>query len=61
MKRIAFKGRRRQAGVAAVEFSLVAIIFFTLVFATLELARVEYLLKVTSNNPAFGMLGRYDA
>ena len=45
MKRIAFKGRRRQAGVAAVEFSLVAIIFFTLVFATLELARVEYLLN----------------
>jgi len=45
MKRTAFKGRRRQAGVAAVEFSLVAIIFFTLVFATLELARVEYLLN----------------
>jgi hypothetical protein len=29
----------------AVEFSLVAVIFFTLVFATLELARVEFLLN----------------
>lgn len=35
----------RQAGVAAVEFSLVAIIFLTLVFATLELARTEFLLN----------------
>lgn len=29
----------------AVEFSLIAILFFTVVFATLELARVEYLLN----------------
>jgi hypothetical protein len=34
-----------QTGVAAVEFSLVVIIFLTLVFATLELARVEYLVN----------------
>ncbi|MFN3788835.1 TadE/TadG family type IV pilus assembly protein [Massilia sp.] len=45
MKRIASKGRTRQAGSAAVEFALVAIVFFTLVFATLELARMEYLLN----------------
>lgn len=43
MKRAAFKGRTTQSGVAAVEFSLVALIFFTVVFATLELARVEFL------------------
>lgn len=45
MERVAFKGRIRQAGSAAVEFALVAIIFFTIVFATLELARVEFLLN----------------
>lgn len=45
MERTAFKGRTRQAGSVAVEFALVALIFFTVVFATLELARVEYLLN----------------
>ena len=45
MKRVRFNARTRQAGTVAVEFSLVAIIFFTVVFATLELARVEYLLN----------------
>jgi hypothetical protein len=45
MKRYAFRGQTRQAGTAAVEFALVAIIFFTIVFATLELARMEYLLN----------------
>lgn len=45
MKRVAFKGRTRQAGSVAVEFSLVAVLFFTVVFATLELARVEFLLN----------------
>ena len=45
MKQPAFKGRTRQAGSVAVEFSLVAIIFFTVVFATLELARMEFLLN----------------
>jgi hypothetical protein len=45
MERTAFKGRTRQAGSVAVEFSLVAVIFFTVVFATLELARVEYLMN----------------
>jgi len=43
MKRSAFKGRARQTGSVAIEFSLVAIIFFTVIFATLELARIEYL------------------
>jgi hypothetical protein len=45
MKRRAFKGRTRQAGTVAVEFALVAVIFFTIVFATLELARMEFLLN----------------
>jgi hypothetical protein len=45
MKRVAFKGRTRQAGSAAVEFSLVSILFFTVVFGTLELARMEFLLN----------------
>jgi hypothetical protein len=45
MKRVLFKVQTRQSGVAAVEFSLVAIIFFTCVFATLELARIEFLLN----------------
>jgi Flp pilus assembly protein TadG len=45
MKRVAFKGRMRQTGSVAVEFALVAIIFFTVVFATLELARMEFLLN----------------
>jgi hypothetical protein len=40
-----FMGRARQAGSVAVEFALIAIVFFTVVFATLELARVEYLLN----------------
>jgi hypothetical protein len=45
MKRLAIKGRARQAGSVAVEFALVAMIFFTVVFATLELARMEFLLN----------------
>jgi Flp pilus assembly protein TadG len=45
MRRTDFKTQSRQAGFVAVEFSLVAIIFFTAVFATLELARIEYLLN----------------
>ena len=45
MKRLAIEGRTRQAGSVAVEFALVAIIFFTVVFATLELARMEFLLN----------------
>jgi Flp pilus assembly protein TadG len=45
MKRHAFKARARQAGSVAIEFALVAIIYFTIVFATLELARMEFLLN----------------
>jgi hypothetical protein len=45
MKRAVITGRTKQAGSVAVEFSLVAVIFFTVMFATLELARVEYLLN----------------
>jgi Flp pilus assembly protein TadG len=45
MRRLPFKIRTRQSGVAAIEFSLVAILFFTVVFATMELARLEFLLN----------------
>jgi Flp pilus assembly protein TadG len=45
MEQAAFQRRTRQAGVVAIEFALVAIIFFTVVFATLELARMEFLLN----------------
>lgn len=45
MERVAFKGRMRQTGSVAIEFALVAIVFFTVVFATLELARMEFLLN----------------
>jgi len=45
MKRSIAKARGKQTGSAAIEFALVGIIFFTIVFATLELARVEYLLN----------------
>jgi hypothetical protein len=39
------KRRPRQAGVAAIEFALVATVFLIVVFATLELARVQYLMN----------------
>lgn len=45
MRDAALSRRTHQAGVAAVEFSLVVVIFLTFVFATLELARTEYLLN----------------
>ena len=45
VKSIAFKKRPGQTGSVAIEFSLVAIIFFTIVFATLELTRMEFLLN----------------
>jgi len=45
MNQAPFKGRTRQTGSVAVEFALVAILFFTVVFATLEIARFEFLLN----------------
>lgn len=45
MKPGPFKRRTRQAGTAAVEFAVVSILFFTIVFGTLELARAEFLLN----------------
>ena len=45
MERAPFKGRTRETGTVAIEFALVAVIFFTIVFATLELARMEFLLN----------------
>src|SRR4051794_12691154 len=45
MKYAGLKRRAHQAGVAGVEFSLVVTVFLVLVFGTLELARVEYLLN----------------
>lgn len=43
MRKALLHGRTRQAGVAAVEFAIVLIIFLTFIFATLELARLEFL------------------
>jgi hypothetical protein len=37
-----YRSRDRQRGVAALEFALVAVIFFTLFFGVLELARAMY-------------------
>src|SRR4051812_15383650 len=37
------RGARREGGVYAVEFSLVALIFFVFVFGTIELSRAMYL------------------
>jgi hypothetical protein len=45
MKYADVRRRSRESGVAAVEFSLVALIFFVFIFGTLELARVEYLMN----------------
>lgn len=45
MKYAGVKKRTHQAGVAAVEFALVVIIFLTLIFGTIELARIEYLMN----------------
>src|SRR4051812_22112050 len=36
---------KKQKGVAAVEFALVAVVFLTFVFGALELARAEYILN----------------
>lgn len=41
--RAKFAGRARQLGTSAVEFALVAGIFFTLVFGVIEVARLMYL------------------
>lgn len=43
MKQVTCTSLRKQSGSVAVEFSLVAIAFFTVIFATLELARMEFL------------------
>lgn len=37
------RAKEKQRGVAAVEFALVAIVYFTLVFGTIELARAMYI------------------
>lgn len=45
MRWVPFKVPTRQAGTAAVEFALIAVIFFTVIFGTLELARWEFVLN----------------
>lgn len=45
MKCAVGKRLARQAGTAAVEFSIIVLFFLMLIFATLELARVEYLVN----------------
>jgi Flp pilus assembly protein TadG len=44
----AHSSKRRQRGVAAVEFSLIAVLFFTLVFGVIELARMMFLFNTLS-------------
>jgi len=39
------RSRTHQAGIAAVEFAVVVLVFLVFVFATLELARIEYLVN----------------
>jgi len=43
MRQTVLQTRTAQAGVAAVEFAVVVVIFLMFIFATLELARIEYL------------------
>jgi hypothetical protein len=45
MTNTGMRRRTRQAGIAAVEFALIVMCFLVFVCATLELARVEYLLN----------------
>lgn len=45
MKYAGVKRRIHQAGTAAVEFAIVVLVFLMFVFATLELARMEYLVN----------------
>lgn len=45
MKYAGVKRRSRQAGISAIEFAIVVMVFLILVFGTLELARTEYLLN----------------
>lgn len=45
MKHAGVKKRIHQAGTAAVEFSIIVLFFLTFIFATLELARVQYLVN----------------
>jgi Flp pilus assembly protein TadG len=54
----------RQRGTAAVEFALIAIVFFTLVFGILEVARAMYLFntlqEVTRRGAALAANSRFD-
>jgi len=43
MRQAVLHAQTRQAGVAAIEFAIVVIVFLMFIFATLELARMEYL------------------
>lgn len=43
MRRTSYHPTGREAGTAAVEFAVIAIVFFTLIFAVLELARAMYM------------------
>jgi len=45
MSKPGVKRRIHQAGASAVEFAIIVLLFLTFVFATLELARIEYLVN----------------
>lgn len=46
--RTGHSSKRRQRGVAAVEFAIVAILFFTVVFGVIELARMMFMFNTLS-------------
>lgn len=46
--------RKRQQGVAAVEFALVAVILFTLLFGIMEMGRVLFMMNTTTEATRLG-------
>jgi hypothetical protein len=60
-----YKSRKRQCGTTAVEFSMLLVLFLTLVFGVLEVARAMYLLntlqEVTRRAAALASNNKFDA
>ena len=48
------QNRNRQQGVAAVEFALVAVILFTLLFGIMEMGRILYMMNTTTEATRLG-------
>jgi Flp pilus assembly protein TadG len=55
MKRIEYIGlRKSQQGVAAVEFALIAVILFTLLFGVMEMGRILFMMNATAEATRLG-------